>query len=45
LRNKIPRKKPKGKLQLLTVPNEPWEGIAFDLIVKLLKSKELLSGV
>jgi hypothetical protein len=45
LRMKVSRKKPKGKLQPLTIPNEPWEGITFDLIVKLPKSKELLSRV
>jgi hypothetical protein len=42
---KISRKKPKGKLQPLVVPNEPWEGIVFDLIVKLPKLREPLSGV
>jgi Integrase zinc binding domain len=35
--------KPQGRLQLIPVPSEPWEGIAFDLIVKLLTLVEPLT--
>jgi Integrase zinc binding domain/RNase H-like domain found in reverse transcriptase len=35
--------KPQGRLQPIPVPSEPWEGIAFDLIVKLPTSVEPLT--